>query len=161
MTQGSTRRTVLATGAAAALAAGCSDSNSGGGSSSAADASSAAPQTPSTAPPTTAAAASPSHSTAAAGAELTRTGDVPVGGGKIIKEHGVVVTQPVKGQFKAFSAICTHQGCTVASVENGTIACPCHGSMFHAADGSVAHGPAARPLAPKEIKVEGNSIRLA
>ncbi|WP_037860620.1 Rieske (2Fe-2S) protein [Streptomyces sp. NRRL S-340] len=160
MTQGSTRRTVLATGAAAALAAGCSDSNSGGGSTSAADAASAAPQTPSTTPPTTAAAASPSHSTAA-GAELTRTSDVPVGGGKIIKEHGVVVTQPVKGQFKAFSAICTHQGCTVASVENGTIACPCHGSMFHAADGSVAHGPAARPLAPKEIKVEGNSIHLA
>ncbi|MYR59943.1 Rieske 2Fe-2S domain-containing protein [Streptomyces sp. SID625] len=91
---------------------------------------------------------------------MTRTDDIPVGGGKIFKEQRVVVTQPEKGQFRAFSAVCTHQGCTVASVENGTIACPCHGSMFHAADGSVAHGPASRPLAAKEIKVEGNSIRL-
>ncbi|WP_018570458.1 Rieske (2Fe-2S) protein [Streptomyces sp. PsTaAH-124] len=156
MTQGTTRRTVLATGAAA-LAAGCSDSTSGGDSAASPEAASSAPHTASTAP-TTAAAASPSHS--AAGAELTRTDDIPVGGGKIFKEQRVIVTQPEKGQFKAFSAVCTHQGCTVASVENGTIACPCHGSMFHAADGSVAHGPASRPLAAKEIQVEGNSIRL-
>ncbi|MFF0964959.1 Rieske (2Fe-2S) protein [Streptomyces sp. NPDC003703] len=156
MTQGTTRRTVLATGAAA-LAAGCSDSTSGGDSAASPQAASSAPHTASTAP-TTAAAASPSHS--ALGAELTRTDDIPVGGGKIFKEQRVIVTQPEKGQFKAFSAVCTHQGCTVASVENGTIACPCHGSMFHAADGSVAHGPAARPLAAKEIQVEGNSIRL-
>ncbi|MEU5086948.1 Rieske (2Fe-2S) protein [Streptomyces sp. NPDC021356] len=159
MTQGSTRRTVLATGAAAALAAGCSDSKSGDGSASAADAASSAPPSPSR-PPTTAAAASPSHS-AAAGAELTRTEDIPVGGGKVFKEQRVIVTQPVKGQFKAFSAVCTHQGCTVSHVEDGTIACPCHGSMFHVTDGSVAHGPASRPLAAKEIHVEGNSIRLA
>ncbi|EYT78311.1 iron-sulfur protein [Streptomyces sp. Tu 6176] len=156
MTQGTTRRTVLATGAAA-LAAGCSDSTSGGDSAASPQAASSAPHTASTAP-TTAAAASPSHS--AAGAELTRTDDIPVGGGKIFKEQRVIVTQPEKGQFKAFSAVCTHQGCTVASVENGTIACPCHGSMFHAADGSVAHGPASRPLAAKDIQVEGNSIRL-
>ncbi|MFH8222310.1 Rieske (2Fe-2S) protein [Streptomyces sp. NPDC018057] len=156
MTQGTTRRTVLATGAAA-LAAGCSDSNSGGDSAASPEAASSAPRTASTAP-TTAAAASPAHS--AAGAELTRTDDIPVGGGKIFKEQRVIVTQPEKGQFKAFSAVCTHQGCTVASVENGTIACPCHGSMFHAADGSVAHGPASRPLAAKEIQVEGHSIRL-
>ncbi|MFC4330479.1 Rieske (2Fe-2S) protein [Streptomyces andamanensis] len=156
MTQGTTRRTVLATGAAA-LAAGCSDSTSGGDGAASPQAASSAPHTASTAP-TTAAAASPSHS--ALGAELTRTDDIPVGGGKIFKEQRVIVTQPEKGQFKAFSAVCTHQGCTVASVENGTIACPCHGSMFHAADGSVAHGPASRPLAAKEIQVEGNSIRL-
>src|SRR5690349_15478085 len=43
-----------------------------------------------------------------------QTTDVPVGGGVIVDERNVVVTQPTAGQFKAFTAICTHQGCTVA-----------------------------------------------
>ncbi|MEV6296453.1 Rieske (2Fe-2S) protein [Streptomyces sp. NPDC051896] len=94
------------------------------------------------------------------GAELGKTSDIPEGGGKIFKDQKVVVTQPKKGDFKAFSAICTHLGCTVSRVADGTIDCPCHGSKFHVADGSVAHGPAKRPLPAKSIKVEGNSIRL-
>ncbi|MCZ0989953.1 Rieske (2Fe-2S) protein [Streptomyces diastatochromogenes] len=93
--------------------------------------------------------------------DLTKTGAVPEGGGKIFKDQKVVVTQPTKGEFKAFSAICTHMGCTVNQVADGTIDCPCHGSKYHIADGSVAHGPATKPLPPKTIKVEGNSIRLA
>ncbi|MGW5429243.1 Rieske (2Fe-2S) protein [Streptomyces sp. NPDC004059] len=94
------------------------------------------------------------------GAELGKTSDIPEGGGKIFKDQKVVVTQPKKGDFKAFSAICTHLGCTVSRVADGTIDCPCHGSKFHVADGSVAHGPAKRPLPAKSIKVEGNSIKL-
>lgn len=130
----STRRTVLATGAAA-LAAGCVGcGTSGGGSSSAASAS--------------------------PGRELAATADIPVGGGKVFRNPKVVVTQPTKGEFRAFSAICTHQGCTVNRVAGGTIDCPCHGSRFHIADGSVAHGPAARPLPAKRIEVKGESIRL-
>ena len=51
------------------------------------------------------------------------------------------MTQPTAGTFKAFSAICTHQGCMVGEVADGTIICPCHGSQFTIADGSVAQRP--------------------
>ncbi|MDQ0747430.1 Rieske Fe-S protein [Streptomyces africanus] len=97
---------------------------------------------------------------APAGKALTSTNKIPVGGGKIFEEEKVVVTQPDQGRFKAFSAICTHMGCTVTTVSDGTINCPCHGSKFHVADGSVAHGPATRPLPAEQITVEGNSVRL-
>ncbi|WP_329115115.1 Rieske (2Fe-2S) protein [Streptomyces sp. NBC_01465] len=92
---------------------------------------------------------------------LAKTTDIPVGGGKIFADKKVVVTQPEAGAFKAFSAICTHQGCTVSSVSDGTINCPCHGSKYRIADASVAGGPAPRPLAPQAIKVTGDSISLA
>src|SRR5438270_13449553 len=89
---------------------------------------------------------------------LVKTADVPVGGGKIIDQ--VVVTQPVKGTFKCFSAICTHAGCTVNQVADGKIKCPCHGSAYKVADGSVANGPATQPLPPVEITVNGADITL-
>ncbi|QCX75109.1 Cytochrome b6-f complex iron-sulfur subunit [Streptomyces sp. YIM 121038] len=98
---------------------------------------------------------------AAAAAVLARTADIPVGGGKIFKDEGVVVTQPTKGRFKAFSNRCTHKQCPVTSVEGGTINCPCHGSKFDIADGSVRQSPATSPLPPAEIRVEGDAIRLA
>ena len=71
------------------------------------------------------------------------------------------MTQPTAGQYKAFSAVCTHQGCTVAKVEGGTIDCPCHGSKFHIADGSVAAGPAPSPLPAQKITVAGGEVTLA
>ncbi|MEU8271081.1 Rieske (2Fe-2S) protein [Sphaerisporangium sp. NPDC049002] len=92
---------------------------------------------------------------------LAKASDIPKGGGKIFKKEKIVVTQPNDGEFKAFSAICTHQGCPVGSVSDGTINCPCHGSKFNIADGSVVNGPASEPLAEKQIKVEGGSISLA
>lgn len=97
----------------------------------------------------------------ATGTALTSTTDVPVGGGVIFADKHVVVTQPTAGEFKAFSSTCTHQGCTVSQVANGTIDCPCHGSEFAVADGSVVRGPAASPLPAMNIKVEGTSIVLA
>ncbi|NUW41613.1 Rieske (2Fe-2S) protein [Nonomuraea rhodomycinica] len=96
-----------------------------------------------------------------AGGALAKTGDIPVGGGTILKEQKIVVVQPAAGQFKAFSAICTHKGCLVAKVADGTIDCPCHGSKFKIQDGSVANGPADQPLPEKQIKVEGDQITLA
>jgi Rieske Fe-S protein len=89
---------------------------------------------------------------------LAATSQVPDGGGKIIDGKNIVITQPQSGSFKAFTAICTHEGCIVNSVSNGTINCPCHGSKFAITDGSVVHGPATRPLAPIAINVEGTSI---
>jgi Rieske Fe-S protein len=70
------------------------------------------------------------------------------------------VTQPSAGTFKAFNAVCTHQGCTVASVANGTITCPCHNSQFSAADGSVQSGPAPSPLASIAVTVTGTQITV-
>jgi len=95
---------------------------------------------------------------APAATALAATSQVPDGGGKIIDAEHIVITQPQPGSFKAFTAICTHEGCFVNSVSNGTINCPCHGSKFSIKDGSVVNGPATRPLAPIAIKVEGTSI---
>ncbi|MEU8382989.1 Rieske (2Fe-2S) protein [Streptosporangium sp. NPDC048865] len=95
-----------------------------------------------------------------AGPVLAKTSSIPVGGGRIIKGTWVV-TQPKKGTFRAFSAKCTHQGCPVSTIRGGTINCACHGSRFRIADGSVARGPAKRPLARKKIRVSKGVIRLS
>jgi len=89
---------------------------------------------------------------------LALTSDVPVGGGKILADKKIVITQPRAGSFQAFTAVCTHQGCTVSSVSGGTVNCPCHGSKFSIANGSVVAGPAPSALAPVSIKVQGTSI---
>jgi len=91
---------------------------------------------------------------------LAATNEIPVGSGKIFTSEKVVVTQPVSGDFKAFSAVCTHMGCIVNQVSDGTIDCPCHGSQFSIKDGSVVGGPAPSPLAAETIKVSGTSIIL-
>jgi len=91
---------------------------------------------------------------------LAATNEIPVGSGKIFTSEKVVVTQPVSGDFKAFSAVCTHMGCIVNQVSDGTIDCPCHGSQFSIKDGSVVGGPAPSPLAAEAIKVSGTSIIL-
>jgi Rieske Fe-S protein len=100
-------------------------------------------------------------SSAPADAVLAKTADVPVGGGLIVGDAQVVITQPTAGTFKAFTSVCTHQQCQVANVEGGTINCTCHGSKFDINDGSVVSDPAPQPLAAKQIKVAGDSIQLA
>ena len=89
---------------------------------------------------------------------LASTSDVPVGGGKILTDKKIVITQPHAGTFDAFTAVCTHQGCIVTTVSGGTINCPCHGSKFSITNGSVVNGPATSPLAAVNIKVQGTSI---
>jgi Rieske Fe-S protein len=86
--------------------------------------------------------------------------DVPVGGGTILAEQKVVVTQPSDGEFMAFSAVCTHQGCAVQSVSDGRINCPCHGSAFSIEDGSVLAGPADAPLEELSVSVEGGQVTV-
>ena len=95
------------------------------------------------------------------GRRKSGTADVPVGGGVVLTEAKVVVTQPKAGEFKAFTAVCTHRQCTVSKVADGTIDCPCHGSQFSAADGSVVKGPAEQPLAPKAVTVAGDTLTVA
>lgn len=97
-----------------------------------------------------------SGETPKAGTTLGKAADVPVGGGTVFKDAETVVTQPKKGEFKGFTATCTHQGCIVDNVGDGTINCKCHGSKFAIADGSVAKGPAAKPLAERTVSVNDN-----
>jgi Rieske Fe-S protein len=92
---------------------------------------------------------------------FAQTSDIPVGSATIFADRQVVVSQPEAGTFKAFTAVCTHQGCIVSDVKEGIIICNCHGSQFNAADGSVAGGPAGRPLREVGIVVEGTGIKLA
>ncbi len=97
---------------------------------------------------------------APAGERLAATSAIPVGGGMVFADQEIVVTQPTKGTFKAFSATCTHQGCTVSKVAGGTINCPCHGSKFAIADGSVVQGPAKKPLEARQVTASGGDLTL-
>ena len=104
---------------------------------------------------------SDTSSSAPAGTDLGAAADIPVGGGAVFADQKVVVTQPTKGDFKGFSAVCTHQGCVVANVADGTINCPCHGSHFSIEDGSVESGPAPSPLEEVPVTIKGGEVRLA
>jgi Rieske Fe-S protein len=95
------------------------------------------------------------------GADAIKVSDIPAGGGKIFADQNLVVTQPTAGTFKAFSATCTHQGCRVTRIEDGTIDCPCHGSQYSIMDGSVKAGPAPRPLASKTVNVSGDTLTVS
>ncbi len=89
---------------------------------------------------------------------LVATSEVPEGGGVILSDEEVVVTQPTAGEFACFSSICTHAGCEVGEVADGTINCPCHGSQYSIEDGSVVTGPATAPLPPVDVTVDGDSV---
>ena len=104
----------------------------------------------------TSAAQTPGSSAGAAPAKgIAKTSQVPVGSGIILGE--VVLTQPSAGVFKGFSSTCTHKGCTVDKVANGTIDCPCHGSKYDG-NGNVLNGPATRALAKLKVTVTGSEL---
>jgi Rieske Fe-S protein len=156
-----TRRGVLAGVGLVGLAGAVSACGSGGSSSSSAGTNAGAP------PATTGAASAPSSASGDAGSTagsqgsaLAATSEIPVGSGKIFTSEKVVVTQPNSDDFKAFSAVCTHMGCIVATVSDGTIDCPCHGSKYSISTGAVVSGPAPSPLAAQSIKVTGSNIFL-
>ncbi|MDZ5620339.1 Rieske (2Fe-2S) protein [Nocardioides bizhenqiangii] len=127
--------------------------------------SAAAPTSSATAPPSSGATRTSeqpteSETTAAPPAgDGIPTSEVPVGGGIVLADEQVVITQPSDGEFKAFSAICTHQGCVVARVSS-EIECDCHASRFSITDGSVTGGPALSPLGSVDVSVSGNQVRL-
>ncbi|MEU9385685.1 Rieske (2Fe-2S) protein [Streptomyces sp. NPDC048279] len=155
------RRTIVAAAGAAGLAAaltacGSSDddsststtTNNGGGGSTTQDSNGSG-------------GSSDTSTAAAGGTALAKTTDIPEGGGTIYKDQSVVVTQPTSGTYKAFSTKCPHAGCAVSSIADGAIVCPCHGSEFAIADGSVKKGPATTGLTAANITVSGDRITLA
>lgn len=88
---------------------------------------------------------------------LAKLSEVPDGGGIVVEEANVVIVRDGE-DIHAFSAICTHQGCIVSSVEDGSITCPCHGSVFDAGTGEPTQGPATRPLTTVAVQVQGEEI---
>ncbi len=94
------------------------------------------------------------------GQVVGQTTDVPEGGGAVFSHSKLVVTQPEEGEYKAFSAACTHGGCTVQEVEDQVIRCLCHGSEFDMVSGEPLAGPAVEPLAPFAVTIDGTDIIL-
>jgi len=139
-----TRRTLLAAGAAGAGAtalsstlAACSSGGSGG--------------------------SGGSSSGQPVGRKLVALADVPVGGAAAVKlPDGTpgVVARPTAAEARCFSAICTHQGCTVA-VRGKELDCPCHGSRFNALTGAVLSGLAPRALDKVPVTVKGGEVVTA
>ncbi|MFD8701925.1 Rieske (2Fe-2S) protein [Kitasatospora sp. NPDC059648] len=138
-TSPATSRRTLLCGAAAVLAAGGTVAVTGCSSSAGSSEKSSAPQGP---------------------VDLGPASAIPEGGGKVFREQKIVVTQPTAGQYKAFSAKCTHAGCIVDQVQKEQIQCPCHGSRFGIADGAVQDGPAPSPLPAYAVTVEGGNLKV-
>jgi cytochrome b6-f complex iron-sulfur subunit len=161
--RGLSRRSVLVLGAAGASTvalAACSKAKS-------------TENTPSSAGSTTSAAgststsASTSPSTSALGGSssggahaLAKLADIPIGGAISAKDAGgsdIIITRPTDTTVEAFTAICTHMGCTVRPGSQ-TFVCPCHGSTYDAKTGDRISGPARGGLAKINVKVSGQSV---
>lgn len=89
---------------------------------------------------------------------LAKVADIPVGGAISATAGGqkVLLVQATAGVVTALSAICTHQGCTVAP-GNGELDCPCHGSRYDLT-GAVLAGPAKEALTPFDVHVKGDAV---
>ncbi|MEY9850394.1 Rieske Fe-S protein [Leifsonia sp. EB41] len=95
------------------------------------------------------------------GSATVALSSIPVGGA-VSAQLGstpIVVSQPSAGSVVAFSAVCTHQGCTVAP-QGKEFDCPCHGSRFDAATGDVINGPASTPLTKLKTAVSGDKVTV-
>jgi Rieske Fe-S protein len=102
---------------------------------------------------------STSKSTGGAAAKpLAQASQIPAGGGVILSGPKVVLTKGSDGTVRGFSAVCTHQACTVNRVSGGVISCPCHGSKYDANTGAVVGGPAPAPLAKVAVVVRGDDV---
>lgn len=136
------RRAVLAAGAGAAgavLLSACSSSGS-----------------------TTPARSAAGTSGAAGGNPVAALADVAVGSSIAVKLPGGpgLVTRTSSTDVVCFSAVCTHQGCTVAP-HGAIFQCPCHQSQFDPRTGEVTAGPAPSPLEKVAVKVVGGEIVTA
>ena len=101
--------------------------------------------------------------TGSGGKAIAAESDVASGGALKFKDRGrdAVLVHLDGGEFVAYSAVCTHAGCTVA-FQNAQLACPCHGSIFDPANGAeVVSGPAQTPLPEIPIKTQDGQVLRA
>lgn len=71
------------------------------------------------------------------------------------------VVHPRAGTFVAFSAVCTHAGCTVDfDPANMQFVCPCHNGVYDARTGQVLGGPPPSPLPRIPLRVVAGEIRV-
>ncbi len=165
------RRTVLAASGTAvlAVAAACSSDpaassspTSAAAATSAAGGSSAAPSTTSAAPSSavassTAAAPSSTAGPAPAGTPVASVADVTAAGSMVVGTDKPILLCSANGTVVGHTAICTHQGCTVAAA-GADANCPCHGSKYNAATGAVINGPALSPLAEVPVTIANGQV---
>jgi Rieske Fe-S protein len=100
------------------------------------------------------------QSTSAQAGTIAKLSDINVG--EAISATGaggaqLIVARPSSTTVAAFSAVCTHQGCTVVPAAR-RLDCPCHGSVFDATTGEVLQGPASRALDKVNVTLSGNDI---
>lgn len=94
------------------------------------------------------------------GAPLAKLSDIKVG--EAVSARGadgkpIIIARPTATTVAAFSAICTHQACTVAPAGK-ELDCPCHGSVYDATTGQVINGPAPSPLPPVKVTLSGDDV---
>jgi cytochrome b6-f complex iron-sulfur subunit len=165
-----TRRTVLigaGAGGTALLLAACSGSSDDADDPTVTDsATTSSPAETTSAPESTVAPTTAAPTTAAppvTGTTIAALSAVPVGSGILTKDKDgqpVIVAQPTAGTAVAFSAICTHQQCTVNAPAGDNITCPCHGSMFQTSTGKVTNPPANQALRSVAVTVvDGNVVQ--
>jgi cytochrome b6-f complex iron-sulfur subunit len=95
----------------------------------------------------------------APGEPLAQVSDIPVGGALAATGADgkpIILLQPTEGTVTAVSAVCTHQGCTVAP-DGDELKCPCHGSLFELT-GATISGPATSPLPPVDVHVADGAV---
>ncbi|CAB4896595.1 unannotated protein [freshwater metagenome] len=105
----------------------------------------------------------PEEPSTSASVAVAKTSDIPIGSGKKFDVDGVqiLITQPRAGEFRGFSAVCTHAGFVMSNMANSEITCDNHGAVYSADDGSVLSGPAPRALGKVTVTVEGDDVLVS
>ena len=93
--------------------------------------------------------------------QVMQLADLPVGtsANGEANGHQLLLHRPDEQTVLAYTAICTHQGCTVGPAD-AEFHCPCHGSVYSAADGTVLGGPAPEPLQRYAAGFDGDWITV-
>lgn len=85
--------------------------------------------------------------------------DVPVGSAVIVDKF--IIAQPKEGEYKAYSAVCPHQGAPITVVQGSEVKCTKHGSVFDISDGHVINGPAQQPLTEVPSTVDAGKVHIS
>jgi Rieske Fe-S protein len=90
-----------------------------------------------------------------------KVSDIPKGTGKNFRFGSTpcILTHTEDGQFHAFTAICTHLGCTVQyAPEKQLIWCACHGGCYDPNNGKNIAGPPPKPLTALKVEIDKDDI---